>query len=143
MKFFTLYSAKYKKQVSNLQRGRIPLFTVLSFRTPRSAENLKNNLKNTPEKAHSECSTSDHCTNVAPLKETTTHLSMFPNKGMPCSRENEDTQERSRDIPYVDKKETAFLFVLYRILDILQGHQILQQYQMIGEIFIRFRAKLR
>ena len=41
MKFFTLYSAKYKKQVSNLRRGKMPLFTVLSFHTPKSAENLK------------------------------------------------------------------------------------------------------
>ena len=32
---------KLKKQVSNLQRGKMPLFTVLSFRTPKSAENLK------------------------------------------------------------------------------------------------------
>ena len=55
-----------------------------------------------------------------PLKETTTHLSMFPNKDTPCGRENEGTQERSRDVPdVVDKKETAFSFVLYKILDIL------------------------
>ena len=57
---------------------------------------------------------------VRPMKETTTHLSMFPNKNTPCGRENEGTQERSRDMPdVVDKKETAFLFVLYKILDIL------------------------
>ena len=57
---------------------------------------------------------------VRPLKETTTHLSMFPNKDMPCGRENEGTQERSRDVlDVVDKKETAFSFVLYKILDIL------------------------
>ena len=41
MKFFTLYSAKYKKQVSNLRCRKMPLFTVLSFRTPKSAENLE------------------------------------------------------------------------------------------------------
>ena len=41
MKFFTLYSAKYKKRVSNLRCGKMPLFTVLSFCTPKSAENLK------------------------------------------------------------------------------------------------------
>ena len=41
MKFFMLYSAKYKKRVSNLRRGKMPLFTVLSFRTSKSAENLK------------------------------------------------------------------------------------------------------
>ena len=52
---------------------------------------------------------------VRPLKETTTHLSMFPNKDTPCGRENEGIQERSRDVPdVVDKKETAFLFVLYK-----------------------------
>ena len=66
------------------------------------------------------CSTSDCCTYVRPLKETTTHLSMFPNKDTPCGQENEVIQERSRDVPdVVDKKETAFSFVLYKILDIL------------------------
>ena len=35
-------------------------------------------------------------------------------------RENEVIQERSHDMPdAVDKKETAFSFVLYKILDIL------------------------
>ena len=33
--------AKYKKRVSNLRRGKMPLFTVLSFRTPKSVDNLK------------------------------------------------------------------------------------------------------
>ena len=52
---------------------------------------------------------------VGPLKETTTHLSMFPNKDTPCGWENEGTQERSRDVPdVVDKKYTAFSFVLYK-----------------------------
>ena len=41
-------------------------------------------------------------------------------KDMPCSRDNEGIQERSCDVPdVVDKKETAFLFVLYKILDML------------------------
>ena len=81
----------------------MPLFTVLSFRTPKSVENLK-----------------IISTNVAPLKETTTHVSMFPNKDTPCGRENEGTREMSRDLlDVVDKKETAFSFVLYKILDIL------------------------
>ena len=115
MKFFMLYSAKYKKQVSNLRRRKMPLFTVLSFRIPKSAENLKIISTNSRKNAQS-----DHCTDVAPLKETTTHLSMFLNKDTPCSRENECTRERSRDVPdVVDKKETAFSFVLYKILDIL------------------------
>ena len=48
------------------------------------------------------------------------NLSVFPNKDTPCGWENEGTQERSRDIPdVVDKKETAFSFVLYKILNIL------------------------
>ena len=35
-------------------------------------------------------------------------------------KKNEGTRERSRDIPdVVNKKETAFSFVLYKILDIL------------------------
>ena len=81
---------------------------------------------------------------VRPLKDTTTHLSMFPNKNTPCGRENEGIQKRSRDVPdVVDKKETAFSFVLYKILDILYGRQMLQQYQTVREIFFRFRAKLR
>ena len=70
---------------------------------------------------HSACSTSGHCTYVGPLKETTTHLLVFLNKDTPCGQENKKgTQERSHDVPdVVDKKETAFSFVLYKILDIL------------------------
>ena len=80
---------------------------------------------------------------VGPLKETTTHLSMFLNKDMSCGWENEVIQERSCDIlDVVDKKETTFSFVLYKILDILQGRLMLQQYQTIGEIVFRFRAEL-
>ena len=87
----------------------MPLFTVLSFRTPKLAENLKI-ISKTPEKAHSGCSTSDSCMYVGPLKETTTHFSMFPNKDTPCCRENEGIQERSRDVPdVVDKKRDCFL----------------------------------
>ena len=49
---------------------------------------------------------------VGPLKETTTHLSMFLNKDTPCGRENEVIQERLHDMPdVVDKKEPAFSFV--------------------------------
>ena len=45
---------------------------------------------------------------------------MFLNKDTPCGQENEVIQERSRDMPdVVDKKETAFSFVLYKIFDIL------------------------
>ena len=33
--------AKYKKMGLNLRLGKMPLFTVLSFRTPKSVENLK------------------------------------------------------------------------------------------------------
>ena len=33
--------------------------------------------------------TLDCCTYIGPLKETTTHLSMFPNKDTPCGQENE------------------------------------------------------
>ena len=64
--------------------------------------------------------TSDSWMYIRPLKETTTHLLMFPNKDTPCGRENEVIQERSHDVPdVVDKKETAFSFVLYKVLDIL------------------------
>ena len=45
---------------------------------------------------------------------------MFLNKDTPCGQENEVIQERSRDMPdVVDKKETAYSFVLYKIFDIL------------------------
>ena len=55
-----------------------------------------------------------HQIDVRPLKDTTTHLSMFPNKEE-WSRENELIQERSRDVPdVVDKNKTAFSFVLYK-----------------------------
>ena len=75
------------------------LFKVLSFRTPRSAENrLENILINSSEKAHSASSTSDSCMYVGPLKDTTTHLS---------------------DVSAGTKTMTAFSFVLYKILDIL------------------------
>ena len=61
-----------KKQVSNLRRTQI-------------GRKLENNLNGA-------CSTSDHCTDVAPLKETTTHLLVFSNKDVPCSRKNEGTR---------------------------------------------------
>ena len=49
---------------------------------------------------------------VTPLKDTTTHLSVFLNKDMSRSQESEGIQERSRDVmDVVDKKETAFSFV--------------------------------
>ena len=68
---------------------------------------------------------------------------MFPNKDTPCGWENEVIQERSRDVPdVVNKKETAFSFNLYKILDVLQGCQMLRQYQTIGEIFFSLHAKL-
>ena len=69
---------------------------------------------------------------------------MFPNKDMSCGRENEVIQERSNDmLDVVDKKETTFSFVLYKILDILYGRLMSQQYQTIGEIFFRFHAERR
>ena len=118
MKFLTLYSAKYKKTGLNLRRGKMPLFTVLSFRTPKSAENL--NIFS--EKAHSVCSTSEWCAYVRPLKETTTHLSVFPNKDTPCGRENEVIQERSRDVPdVVDKKRDCFLVCFVQNIRYLVG----------------------
>ena len=47
---------------------------------------------------------------VGPLKETTTHFSMFPNKDVLRSRENKVIQERSRDmVDVVDKKRDCFL----------------------------------
>ena len=95
-----LYSVKYKKQFSNLQCGKMPLFTVLSFQTPKLAENLKIFSINSWK--------SPQCMfyirlmyYVRPLKNTTTHLSKFANKDTPCGQENEDIQERSCAVPDV------------------------------------------
>ena len=52
-----------------------------------------------------------HQIDVRPLKDTTTHLSMFPNKEE-WSRENELIQERSRDVPDVVDK-TRLLSCLF------------------------------
>ena len=67
--------------------------------------------------------TSDlHCTYIGPLKETTTHLSVFPNKDTPCSRDNEGTQERSHDVPdVVDKKRDCFLVCFVQNITYLVG----------------------
>ena len=97
----------------------MPLFTVLSFHTPKSAENLK--IFSINSRTSAQCKFYIRFMYyIRPLKETTTHLLMFPNKDTPCSWENEVIQERSYDmLDVVDKKETAFSFVLYKILDIL------------------------
>ena len=80
----------------------MPLFIVLSFHRLKLAENLKiiwiNSWKSTQCMFYIR-----FMYYVGPLKQTTTHLSMFPNKDTPCSRENEGIQERSCDVH--DKKE--------------------------------------
>ena len=115
-----LYSAKYKKKTgfkSSVQEDAIFHSTFISL--TQIGGKLKNNLNKLLKKC-SACSTSDSCMYVRPLKETTTHLLMFPNKDTPCGWENEGIQERSRNVPdVVDKKEIAFSFVLYKILNIL------------------------
>ena len=123
MKFFTLYSAKYKETGFKSSAWEDATFHSTFISHTQIGGKLENNLNKLLKKhtyRNIACSTSDHCTDVAPLKETTTHLLMFPNKDTPCGQENECTRERSRDVPdVVNKKETAFSFVLYKILAIL------------------------
>ena len=86
----------------------MPLFTVLSFRTPKSAENLK--IISTNSWKSAQCMFYIRFLYyIRPLKETTTHLSMFPNKDTPCGWENEVVQKRSRDMPDVVNKKDCFL----------------------------------
>ena len=59
---------------------------------------------------------------IRPLKETTTHLLMFPNKDTPCSWENEVIQERSYDmLDVVDKKRDCFLLCFVQNIRYLVG----------------------
>ena len=146
MKSFMLYSTKYKKTGFKSSAWEDAIFHSTFISHTQIGGRLENNLNELLKKCtvHVLHQTTVDCTDVAPLKETTTHLSVFANKDTPCGRNNEGTWERSRDVPdVVDKKETAFLFVLYKILGILLGRQILQQYQTIREIFFRYHAKLR
>ena len=81
-------------------------------------ENILNKLL----KKHSACSTSDSCMYIGPLKETTTHLSMFLNKDTPCGRENEGIQERSHDVlDVVDKKRDCVLVCFVQNIRYLVG----------------------
>ena len=85
----------------------MPLFKVLSFRTPKSAENLK--LISTNSWKSAQC-----MFYIRPLywRRTTEGdiQHTFPNKDMPCGWENDGTQERSCDVPdVVDKKRDCFL----------------------------------
>ena len=110
MKSFTLYLTKYKKTGFKSSAREDATFHSSYISHSQIGGKLEN--KQTPEKVHSACSTSDRCTHVGPLNETTTHLSAFPNKDTPRSWEDDGTRERSCDATdAVDKKETAFLFV--------------------------------
>ena len=114
-----LYSAKYKKMgfKSLVQEDATFHSTFISH--TQIGRKLENNL-NKLLKKHTVHVLHQTGTYVGPLKKTATHLLIFPNKDTPCGRENEGTQERSREVPdVVDKKTTAFSFVLYKILDIL------------------------
>ena len=63
-----------------------------------------------------------HCTYIGPLKETTTHLLVFPNKDTTCSWDNEGTQERSHDVPdVVNKKRDYFLVCFVQNMRYLVG----------------------
>ena len=98
----------------------MPLFTVLSFRTPKSAENLKIISVNSWKSAQSMFYIRP-LYYVGPLKKTTTHLSVFPNKDTPCGRKNGGTQERSRDVPDVVDKKDCFLVCFVQNISYLVG----------------------
>ena len=135
--------AKYKKQVSNLWRGKMPLFTVLSFLTQIGGK-LENNLNKLLKKR-----------TVHVLRQTTVLTShhwrrlqhtfwCFRTKTRHAAEKMKAFLSGKGHVTFrmlSIKKETA-LFVLYKILAILEGHRILQQYQTIREIFFRFCAKL-
>ena len=82
-----LYSAKYKNrfQISALEDAT---FHSTFISHTQIGGKLEINLSKLLKKRTVHVLTSDHCTYVRPLKETTTHLSVFLNKDMPCSREN-------------------------------------------------------
>ena len=123
MKFFMLYSAKYIKKTGFKSSAREDVTFHSTFIShTQIGGKLENNLNKLLKKAHSACSTSDSCMYVEPQKETTTHLSMFPNKDTPCGRENEGTQERSHDIPnVVVKKRDCFLVCFVQNIRYLVG----------------------
>ena len=108
----------------------MPLFTVLSFRTPKSAENL--NIFS--EKAHSVCSTSDCCVYVRPLKNTTTYLSM-------CGRGNEVTQGKVTWCAGCCQKMRLFSGLFWKNIRYFAECQILQQCQTIGENILQISCK--
>ena len=138
-----LYSAKYKKMGFKSSAWEDATFHSTFISHTKISRKLENILNKLLKKHTVTCFTSDCGTYVRPLKDTTTHLLMFPNKDTPCGRENECIWERSRDVPdVVNKKRDCFLVCFVQNIR-LQGRWILQQYQTIGEIFFRFRAKLR
>ena len=108
-----LYSAKYIKKNSFKSSAREDAtFHSTSISHTQIGGKLENilNILNIPKKsAQRMFYIRFSCMYVRPLKETTTHLSMFPNKNMPCSQENEVIQERSRDLPNVVDKNDCFL----------------------------------
>ena len=128
IKCITLYSAKYKKKFSNLRHGKMPLFTVLLFHTPRLAENLKIFSINSWKSA--QC-----MFYIRPLKNTTTYLSM-------CGRGNEVTQGKVTWCAGCCQKMRLFSGLFWKNIRYFAECQILQQCQTIGEIFFRLCAKL-
>ena len=123
MKSFTLYSTKYKKTYFKSSAWEDATFHSTFISHTQIGGKLENNLnkllkKRTVHILHQ--TTVPMFSDATSVQWSTTHLSVFPDKDTPCGWENEGTRERSRDVPdVVDKKETAFSFVLYKILDIL------------------------
>ena len=93
-----LYSAKYKKMGFKSSAQEDATFHNTFISHTQIGVKLENILNKLLKKHTVACSASDWCAYVRPLKDTTTHLSVFPNKDTPCGRENEAIQERSRDM---------------------------------------------
>ena len=120
MKFFTLYSAKYKKMGFKSSAQEDAAFHSILISHTQIGGKLENNLNKLLKKR-----------TVHVLHQTTVPMShhwrrlqrtfrCFRTKTRYAAGKIKALGERSHDIPdVVDKKETAFSFVLYKILDIL------------------------
>ena len=144
MKFFTLYSAKYKKTGFKSSAREDAIFHSTFISLTQISGKLENNLNKLQKKR-----------TVHVLHQTTVPMShhwrrlqhtfrCFRTKTCHAAGKMNALGKSHVTFRMLSiKKETAFSFVLNKILDILLGRRILQQYQTIGEIFFRFHAKLR
>ena len=122
MKFFTLYSAKYKKTGFKSTAREDATFHSTFISHTQIGGKLEDNLRKLLKKH------TIHVLHQTTVLRRTTEEDYNTPFGVSEQRHamrlkkwrHSVTQERSRDVPdVVDKKETAFSFVLYKILAIL------------------------